>query len=127
MFCRSMSRRMEVRVSVSNLELVDADWYLMSPKAMELRLLMCSMVSCANWVRFCLIWTAVVEGVTLGTSSLTIRSVWKEGYFCFGGPGAFSCGSLFTRRACRCFRSVGKARFIVACLGSLDCRRAIGF
>lgn len=46
----------------------------MSPKAMELRLLICSMVSCAYCVRFCLIEPAFVEGVTFGVSSFVMES-----------------------------------------------------
>lgn len=47
MFWRSRSRRMVVRVSDSSFELLVWLWYFTSPKAIELRLLMCSIVSWA--------------------------------------------------------------------------------
>ena len=45
MLSRSMSSRIEVRVSVSSFELLAWLWYLTSPKATSVRLLMFLMVS----------------------------------------------------------------------------------
>lgn len=73
-----MSSKIDVNVSVYSLELEDCPWDLISPNAMELRLLMCSMVYCAYWVKFCLMAIPFVEGVTLGTSYLIMESTYVK-------------------------------------------------
>lgn len=65
----------------------------MSPKAIELRLLICSIVYWAYCVRFCLIDTAFVEGVTLGVSSFVIESKYLVIYSYSEGQEASSNGS----------------------------------
>lgn len=85
-----MSSRMDVRVSVYSLDADDDwPWNLTSPNAIELRLFMCSIVSCAYWVRVCLIALPLVVGVTLGCSSATMESALWRGYFCSVGLVVF--------------------------------------
>jgi len=89
MFCRSVSKRIEVNVSLYSFAVLFCPWYLASPNAIALRLLMCSIVYCAYWVKFCFIARVGVEVVTFAGSYFITESVLNYFYFCFADQALF--------------------------------------